>query len=172
MSREVPMPIDDYPDEKLLYADLREKWKHEDELINQRVTWLLQSQGFLLASYGAIAAIIIAASPAGKTPAVKSTVIPLLVIEAALPLIALAVLGFLRAGISAAVRAMRKLKHDLADHQRHGRVWPGIAVDVLQETTDEGASAPLRLAAGLQVLWLVVFFIEAVRLVTTLRPPG
>jgi hypothetical protein len=63
------MPIDDYPNEELLYADLREKWKHEDELINQRVTWLLQSQGFLLASYGAIAAIIIAASPGG---AVKS----------------------------------------------------------------------------------------------------
>ncbi len=42
----------EYPDKEKLYDDLREKWKHEDNLINQRVTWLLNSQAFLLAAYG------------------------------------------------------------------------------------------------------------------------
>ena len=45
----------DVPEANFLYADLREKYKHEDELINRRVSWLLQSQGFLLATYGLIA---------------------------------------------------------------------------------------------------------------------
>lgn len=29
---------------KFIYDDLREKWKHEDNLINQCVTWLLSAQ--------------------------------------------------------------------------------------------------------------------------------
>lgn len=32
--------------------DLREKWTHEDDLINHRITWLFVSQTLLFAGYG------------------------------------------------------------------------------------------------------------------------
>lgn len=34
------------------YEDLREKWTHEDDLINHRITWLLLSQTLLFTAYG------------------------------------------------------------------------------------------------------------------------
>jgi len=34
------------------YQDLREKWVHEDDLLDHRVTWLLLSQTLLFAAYG------------------------------------------------------------------------------------------------------------------------
>lgn len=36
------------------YDRLREKWVHEDEVINHRLTWLLVSQTILFAGYGAL----------------------------------------------------------------------------------------------------------------------
>lgn len=33
-------------------AELRERWKHEDELIHQRMSWLLGTQSVLFAAYG------------------------------------------------------------------------------------------------------------------------
>jgi hypothetical protein len=35
-------------------SEFREKWKHEDELINQRLTWLLFTQTILFAGYANI----------------------------------------------------------------------------------------------------------------------
>lgn len=34
------------------YEDFREKWVHEDNLFNNRLTWLLLSQTLLFAAYG------------------------------------------------------------------------------------------------------------------------
>lgn len=36
------------------YLAAREKWVHEDQLINHRLTWLLVSQTLLFAAYGAL----------------------------------------------------------------------------------------------------------------------
>jgi len=36
------------------YKDLREKWTHEDNLINHRLGWLLTSQTILFAGYGVL----------------------------------------------------------------------------------------------------------------------
>ncbi len=36
------------------YQDLREKWVHEDNLVNHRLTWLLVSQTLMFAGYGVL----------------------------------------------------------------------------------------------------------------------
>ena len=36
------------------YKRLRDKWEHEDEVINHRLTWLLVSQTILFAGWGAL----------------------------------------------------------------------------------------------------------------------
>ncbi len=40
------------------YDDIRSKWVHEDNLVNQRITWLLVSQGLLFAGYGGALGIL------------------------------------------------------------------------------------------------------------------
>jgi hypothetical protein len=40
------------PNQIELYNEGRERWMHEDELINQRLIWLLTSQSLLFAGYG------------------------------------------------------------------------------------------------------------------------
>ncbi len=156
--------MDDLPDEKILYADLREKWKHEDELINRRVTWLLQTQGFLLAAYGVIANINIGRKPDQAQAWIERILTPTSLVEVAVPIAALYVLHFLLGGIRAAVRAMVQIKRDLKAHQDGNRLWPKIKVDVLNETTDEGAEAPIRLARAMHYLWLAILAIEGIRL--------
>lgn len=39
---------------KDLYCMVREQIKHEDELVNQRLNWFLVTQGFLIATFGAV----------------------------------------------------------------------------------------------------------------------
>jgi hypothetical protein len=39
-----------------LYRALREQWTHEDLLVNQRLIWLMLSDGLLLTAYGTISA--------------------------------------------------------------------------------------------------------------------
>ena len=168
--------MDDYPSEPAaIYDDLREKWKHEDELINKRVTWLLSSQGFLLAAYGVVAGLLYKPAEVTSTTTVtagtKVGAFSLLLLELALPVVALFVLHFLKLGISAAVKAMREIKRTLADHQKNGRTWSKMRVDILQETTDHGAWAPVRLSTALQVMWFVLLLMELLRFVLTLRPP-
>ncbi len=36
------------------YQDLREKWVHEDNLVDHRLTWLLVSQTLMFAGYGVL----------------------------------------------------------------------------------------------------------------------
>ncbi len=36
------------------YTDRREKWVHEDDLLNHRMNWLLASQGLMFAGYAVI----------------------------------------------------------------------------------------------------------------------
>jgi len=43
-----------YPDLASLYSMLREQIQHEDSLVNQRITWLLATEAFLFAGFGAI----------------------------------------------------------------------------------------------------------------------
>ncbi len=47
--------------------DLREKWTHEDDLINHRITWLFVSQTLLFAGYG----LLLQVRSSNPTPATE-----------------------------------------------------------------------------------------------------
>ncbi len=135
--------------EFFFYQDLREKWKHEDHLINQRVTWLLSSQGFLLAGYGGLAAIRAGLRSSGGHPPLTIEVVTAALIGISIPIAALLVLGYLKKGILAAIMAMKRIKQTRAERVDKGLFPEVLHVDVLDQTTDEGSQAPVRLATGL-----------------------
>jgi hypothetical protein len=145
------------PDPKDIYADLREKWKHEDNLVNHRVTWLLNTQAFSLTAYGVLAKLRLDtawSSNGGWDSA------PFSAAELAVPIVALFILHFLSKGIQAAIRAMGILKDELRKHQDCQRVWTKITVDVLDDTTQEGAKAPMRMVMVFQCVWCVLLVFE------------
>jgi hypothetical protein len=53
------------------YEYWRERWVHEDELINQRLSWLLASQTLLFAAYGL--ALQVGANPSNTSEVSKKT---------------------------------------------------------------------------------------------------
>lgn len=148
-----------------IYADLREKWRHEDELINQRVTWLLSSQAFLLTAFGVLANLRLS-SPLQNIAGnwYDRLVTPTALAETFVPLIAFFTLAYLGKAISAAVRAMSHIKQELYSHICAGRVPIGITVDVLPKATYDGAAAPTRMVAGFTTTWLALYFYELARI--------
>lgn len=157
----------DYPGAELLYSDLREKWLQEDELINQRVTWLLQAQAVLITAFGVVAKLrleYIAALKPGEVTFVNRILSPDGVVELLIVANAVIVMFFLRRGIYAAVEAMSVLKRQLVAHQQAGRIWPNVTIDVLDRTTKHGSDTPRFMAATFFGLWVVVACYEVIRL--------
>lgn len=50
------------PDWGILMRESQERWKHEDDLINHRLTWLGVFQGILFAAYGLLATDLLSGS--------------------------------------------------------------------------------------------------------------
>lgn len=160
------------PPGSFIYADLREKWKHEDDLINQRVTWLINSQVFLFAAFGALAKLRIDYIDALKPPFITwiyKTLSPYSVAEFLVVVSALAVMYFLTLGISAAIQAMNIIKDKLREHQSLGHVWPDITVDVLPKSTIDGAATPKRMANTFFAIWIILFVYEIFRVIGVLQ---
>jgi hypothetical protein len=151
-----------FPGSKFIYDDLRSKWVHEDNLINQRVTWLLTMQAFLLTSYGVLAKLRMDASWKSESSWVERVFSPFSLSELAVPIIALFILYFLRKAIRAAINAMSLLKSTLEIHQKAGRVWEGVSIDVLHQTTQDGAKAPIRMITAFQVVWIALLIFELI----------
>jgi hypothetical protein len=82
------------------YEDLREKWVHEDDLLNHRVTWLLLSQTLLFAAYG----VCLAAPTDPKFPQEIERLV------AVIPLLGIALAVAVSAAIAGAYFAQRSLE--------------------------------------------------------------
>jgi hypothetical protein len=82
------------------YEDLREKWTHEDDLINHRITWLLLSQTLLFTAYG----IFLQTASQPDHLASVDKLIPVI------PLIGFAVSIIIMWSIGAALASMRFLR--------------------------------------------------------------
>lgn len=129
----------------------RTRWWQEDSLVNNRLTWLLTSQGLLFAGYGV----------AAKEPALANA-------TAAIPLAGLAVCVVLAVAIQAAWRAQFVLEEDykrgkiqLGVHARTtfwGR-FPGYALPAIFILAwgwiRSGADVLIALAAFIILLWLL-----------------
>lgn len=156
----------DYPPGSVLYADLRQKWNHEDDLIHQRVTWLLSSQAFLLTGFGALAKLRLdVEAGSGDLWAMIRDQLWLLFSlgESLIVLCAVVVTYYLRHGITAAIEAMAQIKSQLVDHQLHGRVWSAVRVDIHDGTTEAGASPSRALANTFLRVWLLCLVYEVWR---------
>lgn len=157
---------DDYPPGSSLYADLREKWKHEDELIHQRVSWLLSSQAFLLTAFGAIAKLRLDVE--GDTELLLDLLRNQLWLlytlgESLIVMCAVVVTYTLRHGIVAARDAMAAIKRELEIHQQHGRVWRGVRVDIRDGITEAGALPSQALASTFLGVWVLCLLHEVWR---------
>lgn len=154
----------DFPGAQEIYKDLREKWIHEDELINQRVTWLLNTQAFFLTSYGILAKLRMETKWLPESSWFERATSPFSLSELAVPIVTLFILYFLRKAVRAAVKAMGILKENLYSHQRAGKIWKEASIDVLPDTTKDGAKAPIKMITAFQVVWMALLIFELISL--------
>ncbi|MGC4094899.1 MAG: hypothetical protein QM756_44675 [Polyangiaceae bacterium] len=124
-----------------LRKELREKWVHEDHLINHRLTWLLTSQTILLGAYGLVNQRLSDWFFCPTESQLKHTVFLLNVI----PWVGIAVSGFLLLGLVAAGRAMKIIR------RQHRAI--GGAPDVNKWTARLGLVAALPLPLVFMAAW-------------------
>ena len=101
------------------YLAGRQKWEHEDHLINQRLTWLLNSQSLLFAAYALALHSTTVAKVDPRIYKVLNT----------LPLVGIASSALILMGIIAATEAMRVLKKSkrFTYDVRSRTTWCGLA---------------------------------------------
>lgn len=136
-----------YPDPERIYTDLREKWVHEDKMMNRRVTWLLESQTFLLTVFGVVSGLTTVSFALQRFA------------QFTIPLLAIIILVYLKKGINAAKEAMLSIRATLHKHKKAGRVWSGVSVDISKEVTKQGLEGPMRLATAFLILWGALFIL-------------
>lgn len=154
----------------VLFADLRAKWVHEDQLVNHRVTWLLSSQAFFLTAFGVLAKLRLdwrESNPSADHLAL--TLLPFSLAELLMPVLSAFVLVFLGRGIYAAFDAMTELRQQLHIHQAAGRIAIGWTVDVLPRTTEDGAKAPKHMVLAFALAWVLLYAYEVLRVLEWLR---
>jgi hypothetical protein len=100
------------------YLAGRQKWEHEDNLINQRLTWLLNSQSLFFAAY---AIALQAVSSPNPDPRVYKFLTNL-------PYIGITTCILILLGVIAATNAMRLLKQDkrFIFDVRPSSTWTGL----------------------------------------------
>jgi hypothetical protein len=152
-----------------LYSDLRSKWVHEDHLVNHRVTWLLTSQAFFITAFGVLAKLRLdwmTANP--NADRLDIILLPFSLAEVFTPILSAFVLLFLGRGIYAAFEAMTAIRRQLHLHQCAGRIAIGLTVDVLPQTTEDGAKGPKHMVLAFAFAWVLLYLYEILRLVGVL----
>lgn len=126
----------------------RERWIYEDALVNQRMIWLLQSQGLLFAAYGLVAKSVFDGklAAASGSPGMSGTAElaePLRRVFSLIPLLGIGMSIAIALGVFAAWSAQERVGRDFARHSQ-------VPVGVSKETTFLG-----RLTAVLLPLFFV-----------------
>jgi len=153
-----------HPSPMQLYKDLREKWVHEDGLINQRVTWLLTYQAFLFTAFGVIVQIRFGFDETIRSDSCFWRVFsPYSLGELVIVLNAVITIRFLRKGIVAAVDAMELLNCKLREHKDTGRIWSDARIEVFDHTTIAGAGPAKVLARSFEATWWIIVTYEFCR---------
>jgi hypothetical protein len=149
----------------LLYDDLRSKWVHEDDLIDQRVTWLLTSQVFFATAIGLLAHARFEIESELTCPVDSTwhwaTGLSLRYLIGELIVIATAILltRWIYTAIAAAVDAMSILKNQLKAFQDDDLIPYWRRIDVLDVATKRGADTPKSIGAALFGAWIIILAI-------------
>ncbi len=116
----------------------RERWKHEDELINHRLSWLLVSQTILFAGYG-----LVSGGSDGEGYTLSSEALR---IGGMIPWLGLGTSLAILIGVGAAAWALWKLK----------KQYPNERLDVSTPTTILGWTCAGSLPVLFVVAWIVL----------------
>lgn len=136
-------------------ADARDRWRHEDELINQRLTWLLSAHALLGAGYAwlryRVAEVRLDLAAQDKPPQSLRDEVPRYLAQldelmGFLALVGLGVTLLVGLGIVAACMAQNRLKRD----------HPGLALGVSRLTTNLGRCTALAVPAACLLGWVHV----------------
>lgn len=136
-------------------ADARDRWRHEDELINQRLTWLLSAHALLGAGYAwlryrqaevRLEFQKLAPTPPALLAEVQRYLAELDELMGFLALVGLGVTLLVGLGIVAACLAQNRLKRD----------HPGLVLGVSRLTTNLGRCTALAVPAACLLGWVHV----------------
>lgn len=132
-----PGPAPDPNDVDRLYKLIRSKVEHEDELVHQRLTWMITLHGLLFTAYGfslsaqatALAAPgILQSAPADQTAAYAAFFSTITLIRQAMVWV-----GILSscAALIGAVAAFRAIRDDATLFKSHAKNNPGLYPDII-----------------------------------------
>jgi len=122
------------------YDEYREKWTHEDNLINQRLTWLLITQTLLFAGY---ANIIV-------KPKEDITLLTDLILLI-MPIFGVLFSNIIRISVNAAIMAMLDLKEQLKENS---------CIDTSERATKKGFKASKDMPKLFIALWIIIFILH------------
>ena len=131
------------PDFSLIQARL----SHEDDLINQRVSWLVNSQSFLLTAY-AITLNGLAADASKPLAIVQRKLLNLL------PMVGVACVLLVCAALIGGLCVLAELRHFAATK------YPKDRLSLISKPTSQflGVSAPVLIPLVFLAIWLAVLF--------------
>lgn len=122
------------------FKAIREKWVHEDNVINHRLTWLILSQAMLMAAYG---------WSIGSTGSAAMKTQKLLIVIPFFGILFAVAIGL---SVIAAVIAQNSLRQHLGADK-----WPApYNIDTLTTLNWPGRIAAISLPIFLFILWLLV----------------
>jgi len=132
------------------YRLLRSRIEHEDNLVIQRLSWLVASQSFLFTAYSITTNGLSSAAPKGGTAFVHQWA----ALFQLIPLVAVSNAVLIYVSILAALKAIRELRHQY-QARLDEKAMP--ALQTRATTRLLGLSAPLLVPLLFVAVWLFLF---------------
>jgi hypothetical protein len=129
------------------YQVFRNRIEHEDNLIMQRLSWLMASQSFLFTAYAIVTNGLSASSITGGNKFVGH----LDILARIIPVVALVNSLLIATSIFGALKAIRELREE---YQRQTQFLEIIPLQTSQFARDLGLSAPVLLPLLFGAVWL------------------
>jgi hypothetical protein len=133
------------------YQIFRNRIEHEDNLIMQRLSWLMASQSFLFTAYAIVTNGLANSSTIGGNMFVNH----LLILARIIPVVALLNSLLILVSILAALKAIRELRNE---YQRQPEVLEAIPLQTSKSARTLGLSAPVLLPLLFLAVWLFLLF--------------
>ncbi len=129
------------------YQIFRNRIEHEDNLVMQRLSWLMASQSFLFTAYAIVSNGMVNSPPAGGNIFVRH----LVALARIVPVVAMLNSLLIFVSILAALKAIRQLRNQ---YNRHPGKLGAISLQTNKIARTLGLSAPVLLPLLFLAVWL------------------
>ena len=129
------------------YQVFRNRIEHEDNLVMQRLSWLMASQSFLFTAYAIVTNGMTTSPASGGNVFVNH----LLTLARIIPVVALLNILLIAISILAALKAVRELRHG---YRRQPDTLEAIPLQTSKSARVLGLSAPVLLPLLFLAVWL------------------